>query len=325
MLLLNTDLELQSYKMEEIRGALRQLFLDTDFVKRLQDLLTPGVEAAVSRALEQRDAKIAALEKELTGTKESLTSTKEKLKVTEDKLAAVEEHTERMESENRKNCLVISGVPELPEENIDRLVLDVAQAAGISLSAGEIDRSHRLGRQRGSIDRPRAILVKLLSHNKRQQLFSSRKELSAHRVRDHPVLTSQVLENVFLADFLTSKKQNLLYICRQLKKRRHLWAAYTTNGTVKIRMNENQPAKNINEVADLQVLLGPDNGDLREIAETCRSTTPRSHDHTTAEAAGGPGNNTSPQSTGRPAGDARGGHTTIRGRRQPPRHAGQPR
>ena len=37
-----------------------------------------------------------------------------------------------MEAENRKNCLVISGVPELPDENADELVLGVAKAAGIT-------------------------------------------------------------------------------------------------------------------------------------------------------------------------------------------------
>ena len=311
--------------MEEVRDGVAALFLEADFVKRLQELLTPGLEAVVSRAMEQRDIRIAALEVELSSTKESLNCTSEKLKKAEEMIATMENNSDRMESEMRKNCIIISGVPELPEEATDRLVLDVAQAAGISLSAGEIDRSHRLGRQHGSIDRPRAILVKLLSHNTRQRLFSSRKELSAHRVRDHPVLTPLVLENVFLSDFLTTSKQSLLYICRQLKKRTSVWAAYSTNGNVKIRMSESQPARTINNIADLQSLLGADNADLKDIVDACHSTAPRTRDETAVGATGGAAEIAPRQTPSRADCDPRSGPPANKGRRQPPRDTRQPR
>ena len=312
--------------MEEIRYAIDQQFTEPDFIRRLQEALAPALEAAVSRALEQRDAKIAALEEKLAATSDCLATTKERLKV-------VERELEHVGLESRKNCLLLNGVPELPDEDIDGLVLDVAKAAGITVHAGDLDRSHRLGSQRGTIDRPRAILVKLLSHKKRQQLYSVRKELSAHRVRDHPVLTPQVLQEVFMADFLTTKNQTLLYICRQLKRRNQLWAAYSTNGRIKVRMGEDQPARNITDISDLQSLLGVDNQDLREVAEACSSNSsgsvpPRSHGgQTAAEATRGGTEYTSRQTTSRAAGEPRpsSGSVTNKGRRQPPRHAGQTR
>ena len=127
--------------------------------------------------------------------------------------------------------MVISGVPELPNEDTGSLALEVAKAAGVTLSADDLDRSHRLGRpstatSTATIDKPRAILVKFGVHQKRQNLFSARKNLSGHRVAYHPVLTSQVLDKVYISDFLTPKGQNMLYICRQLKRGGHIWAAY---------------------------------------------------------------------------------------------------
>ena len=133
------------YRIENFRDALRALFLEKDFVKSLQELVSPGVEAAVSRAMEQRDAKIADLENKLTTTQEALTSAQDILQATQAKLAAMVHRVEEIDTDSRKNCVVISGVPELPEENTDRLAIDVAQAAGIALSSGDIDCSHRLG------------------------------------------------------------------------------------------------------------------------------------------------------------------------------------
>ena len=216
--------------MEEIRDAIDQQFTEPDFIRRLHEALAPALEAAVSRALEQRDAKIAALEEKLAATNDCLATTKERLKV-------VERELEHVGLESRKKCLLLNGVPELPDEDIDGLVLDVAKAAGITVHAGDLDRSHRLGSQRGTIDRPRAILVKLLSHKKRQQLYSVRKELSAHRVRDHPVLIPQVLQEVFMADFLTTKKTNdSLHLPATEKKKpdlgrlQHQWKDKSSSG-----------------------------------------------------------------------------------------------
>ena len=48
--------------MEDIRVAIQQLFLEPAFITSFRELLSPGLEAAVSKALEKQDAKIAALE-----------------------------------------------------------------------------------------------------------------------------------------------------------------------------------------------------------------------------------------------------------------------
>ena len=291
--------------------------LDTDYTNKLQSLIETSVETAVNRALEKRDAKIAALELELSATRSELRSTQERL-------IAAERSVESMEAESRKNCIVITGVPELPDENTDNIMLDVAQAAGAAKTASDIDRSHRLGRNRGTIDRQRAILLKLQANKKRQELFNSRKELSAHRVRDHPILTPQVLEDVYLIDFLTQRSQHLLFICRQLKKRKQIWAGYSTNGKIKIRVREDQPSHIVNDQAELQSLVGPDNHHLRETIQASNETSPLSHGQTAAEATGNRGTNASRQAPNRANGDSLPGPATFKARKQPARQTGRP-
>lgn len=270
---------------DKVHVSLRELFEDEKFVKNMQLLLAPGVEAAVNRAMEQRDAKVAALQQEMSETKENLAAAHEELKATRNKLEQLEDRLEAAEAYSRRNCILISGVPELPEESTDDLVLDVASAAGVTLTQNDLDRSHRLGRQTGSVDRPRAIIAKLLSYNSRQKLYSARKDLSAHRVRDHPVLTPHVIQNIFISDFLTTKGQQLSFICRQLKNRGRVWAAYTTNGAVKIKKTESQPARTIRDIADLEDMFGVEDEDLRVVLSPSNKTAPRDPKRETAATA----------------------------------------
>ena len=260
--------------------------------------------------MEQRDAKLASLEQEVSATNVKLSAVQQELAETQEQLRSSEKRLDALETYSRRNCLLVNGVPELPDENTDNLVLDLARAAGLQLTADDLDRSHRLGRQQGSVDRPRAIILKLLSYNKRQQFYEARRELSAHRVADHPVLTRHVLEEVYISDFLTSKNHNTLYICRQLKKRGRLWAAYTTNGNIKVRKAENQPARTINDVADLHDLFGIDDRDLRDAVAASSRPATRDRGQTVQAAAAG----ASPADTGpRPAA---GGRAASRGAAQ---------
>ena len=64
---------------DDIQVAPQNLFTEPGFLKKLQEALTPGLEAAVSKALELQDAKLAALEQELQTTKDSQVRSQEEL------------------------------------------------------------------------------------------------------------------------------------------------------------------------------------------------------------------------------------------------------
>ncbi|KAF0296554.1 hypothetical protein FJT64_006011 [Amphibalanus amphitrite] len=134
--------------------------------------------------------------------------------------------------------------------------MDVGRAAGISLAPETLDRSHRLGRLQPGKVRP--IIVKFTSFNARQKMFLKRKELSAERVPNHPTLTRSAITKIYISECLTPKNQHLMYVARQLKKEKTLWAAYSTNGIVKIKKTEEEAAKPIKCLADLVDIAGAD-------------------------------------------------------------------
>ena len=122
----------------------------------------------------------------------------------------------------------------------------------------------------------------MATYRARQKLFESRKGMSAHRVRDHPLLTGDALVSVYISECLTAKAQHLLYVGRQLRRLQKVTAAYTTNGRVKIRVAEGQQAKTITDAADYEQILGTDQ-QLQQLLES--SSRPRSHDGQAAAAA----------------------------------------
>ena len=244
--------------------AIRDLFDEWEATR-----LIPAIEAAVSKAVEQataeRDAKIAALEKQLSKTQEELRSTVIRL--------------DQLESYSRRNCINISGVPEAAGERTDELVLDVARAAGVNMAPTDIDRSHRIGRPG---DKPRNITARFVTHSARQRLLEARRNLSAQRIRGHPVLTEEALGRVFLSECLTQRCQHLLFVARRLRAAKKVWAAYSTNGRVKVRVTEGEGPKTIEDLSDLKLLVGEEA--VQAIVESSGSE-PRTN---VTEAAAGP-------------------------------------
>ena len=53
-------------------------------------------------------------------------------------------------------------------------------------------------------------------------------------------MTQDVLRHIFLSECLTQRGQFLLFVARRLKAAKKVWAAYSTNGRIKVRMAENQ-------------------------------------------------------------------------------------
>ena len=227
-------------------SASQQAFLDgPEFDGLLRDRVTEAVAEAVTLATEAAIARITALERDLA--------------VVTEKLAVAEQRVEELETQQKSDSVVISGVPEMANESTDGLVLDVGRAAGVNLPADSLDKTLRLGQPKPGKARP--ILVKFATKKSRDQIYEKRKELSAEKMRDSPSL-SKAVGKVFISENLTPKNQHLLYVARQLRKRKTIWAAYTANGVVKIKKTEDSTAATIRDLSDLSDLVGE--GALRE-------------------------------------------------------------
>jgi len=99
------------------------------------------------------------------------------------------EELEELRQYTRQNSLRIYGIKESTGENTDRIVLDLCKnKLNVDLNPAEICRTHRLGKRsirnetytdKDSNTKPkhRGIIVKLVSYNTRQRIFSAKKKL----------------------------------------------------------------------------------------------------------------------------------------------------
>ena len=112
-------------------------------------------------------------------------------KVTEmsNKIENLEKVIDDQEQYSRRNCLLIHGISETDGENTDELVLNTVQNnMEITLSPGDIDRTHRIGKKVSGKTRP--IIVKLARYNMRHKIFVNKKRLKGKKISITESLTA---------------------------------------------------------------------------------------------------------------------------------------
>ena len=100
----------------------------------------------------------------------------------------------------RRNCLLITGIPESNEkddngrfvhEDTDKLIIDLAKnELEIDIKPEDIDRSHRATRAKNEPDRkPRAIVAKFTTYNTRNKVIKARRRLKGKGIGIQELLT----------------------------------------------------------------------------------------------------------------------------------------
>lgn len=191
------------------------------------------VASSVHKAMAALQADVTKLKKdnlELTQKNVSLT-----VRVTN-----LEHQVDDMEQYSRRNCMRISGVGgEHFDENTDQIVMQMATDLGANLSVTDIDRSHRIGKPKPG--RPRQIIVKFTSYWARNEVFGKRKAL-----KDTPGF-----KDIYFNEDLTAKRNQLLFEARQAVKKKLIQGAWSFDGRLFIRDN-NELRRNLVDRGDIE-------------------------------------------------------------------------
>ena len=132
-------------------------------------------------------------------------------------------------------------------------VCSLAQSIDVNLKLEDIDRSHRIGKPVSIEDgrKPRDIIVKFVSYRKRAQFYKAR------------VLTkSRGYRGVFINEHLTKARAKLLYEARRRVTSKQIKSAWSTDGSVFIKLKDTNPESNfdgtvkrITSVSDLPAFV----------------------------------------------------------------------
>ena len=98
------------------------------------------------------------------------------------------EKIDDLEQRSRNSCLLIHGVDELEGEETDSIALDIIRSKlDISVDELDIQRSHRLGPNKGSLRSNmrkalRPIILRFTYYKKHQEVYKSKKKLKGQGI-----------------------------------------------------------------------------------------------------------------------------------------------
>ncbi|XP_019646052.1 PREDICTED: uncharacterized protein LOC109486636 [Branchiostoma belcheri] len=196
--------------------------------------IVPSIVSAVREAVvDSIQAELAKHYEEAHQQREELEDLKMKYTNLKSEFNTLQTKVNNLEQYSRRNCVIISGIPETPgERSTDNPVLSVANdtlKCDPPFNINDIDRSHRLGKPRGD-GKPRPIIVKFCSYRSKAALMRAKTSGRA-----------ALKENgIFVNENLTKANMDLLKDARSLVKMKLLNQAWSYDGKIFVKTPQDE-------------------------------------------------------------------------------------
>ena len=133
----------------------------------------------LSESIKFMSDKFDEFEKERQVQKQVIEELRGEVSSLNEKRNSITEQVDQQEQYSRRNRLLIHGIAERNQENTDDLALEIfREKLDIELTQRGLDRTHRIGKNYKSSNRPRPVIVKLIWYNDRKKIFSMKKQLT---------------------------------------------------------------------------------------------------------------------------------------------------
>lgn len=161
-------------------------------------------------------------------------------------LTILHSKVDELESYSRRNCLVFYGIPETKGEETPKVAIDFINKEvcprDLLLDVRDIDNCHRLGSfnsLKGSVNKPRPIIVKFVSYLTRCCIWYAKRNLKGKQFTVSESLTTTRLD-----------------ILKKAKAAFHYKRVYTKDGNIMISFGDGRGSKKrVTTVAGLEALI----------------------------------------------------------------------
>ena len=131
----------------------------------------------VNESIKFINEKFEEMEADRKEKERQISDLKNEVKYLNEKVETMDRSLDRHEQYSRRNCLLIHGVKENEKEDTDEVVIEFFEKEmEEKLSANDIDRSHRLGKEQSGT-RPRPIIIKFTRYNVCNVIFRKKEDL----------------------------------------------------------------------------------------------------------------------------------------------------
>ena len=159
----------------------------------------------------------------------------------------VEVKLDELEQYARRDCLEITGIPVVPNDSPALLVKEMSEIMGVNLNENDISIAHRLPPTKKVKDR---LIVKFTRREKRDEIYSKRKNLKSKRTKDLPSVVcepeSAVVSHkaqIHVNESLTPYRKRLLGRILQFKRDHNYKFIWTANGKIMLKKTESSTTK----------------------------------------------------------------------------------
>ena len=208
--------------------------------------------------------RVSALESENHDLRVKNNALKSRLNSVADKLKEHELLIEEQARYKRRDCLEIKGLPYKEDENVDELVMNVAELAGVQLNEEDISICYRLQAsdkpwtdQDGVVHRPGPplIIAKFFRRSVKEAVYQARFSLkgkTTHKLENFDEADED--NNIDISESLRPSRKKLFKACLKVKKELKLSIVSTINGKICIKISRSSRPVYINCESDLAKL-----------------------------------------------------------------------
>ena len=195
----NTRSSAELSKLEELLDKKMEHLATKDDLKEIKELFS-----SLDKRILYQDRKIASLELDNTDFEERISKLEQSVSEMgdlvlrlQDKNAILNNSVDILKAQNdqheqysRRSCLRINGIDKVNNESSDDCIAKVVQICNdlnVNITADDIDRAHRVGKER------KTMIVKFYSFGKRTSLYKARKS-AKNNIKIHLDLTKKRLK-----------------------------------------------------------------------------------------------------------------------------------
>lgn len=159
----------------------------------------------------QQNEQICNLQNKINQQDEIISQLNDKIGVLTSSIEAVKLQSDCNEQYSRRYCLRLSGISKDEERNENATecvnkVVEVCKNLNLDINASDIDRAHRIGKDKKS------VIVKFFSFKKRTDLYKARKKSTNNCLKIYLDLTKSRLALLDKARSLINKKSNVEFV-----------------------------------------------------------------------------------------------------------------
>lgn len=220
-------------ELQEIRDDIKNLREKCEHIERSQEFLSQKYDKVIE-SIQESKKKIQANSSKIDRQTESTSY----LEANVDEIYTI---LDELQQYSRRDCLEIQGVPQIENEDLEQLVIEVCDLIGAKVTRDDISIAHRLPDTRKTKDR---MIVKFLRRKKKEEVYKCRKQLQKKSIKDLPSIESQPSRSkkstgkIHINESLTAYRRNLLWKVNEFKKENNFKFLWTNSGKIFLRQNE---------------------------------------------------------------------------------------